>query len=212
MPGPGRPPAGPGDPRPGRSRALRPARISADGPRARRRARREADERASRPPHPHGRRLPVPQPVRGHPVGRRVPAGQDGRPARRRLGRSHLRPGRTSIGLHQRDIGHLLAVLGGLRDKGNSVVVVEHDPAVILKADHVIDMGPGAGRLGGRITFEGPPAKLRTSATETGRCLRRAPDGVRDRRKPTGMMRIKTRASTTSRTSPWTSRPGCSSA
>jgi len=95
-----------------------------------------------------------------------------------------------SIGLHQRDIAHLLDVMSGLRDKGNSVVVVEHDPAVIEKADHVIDIGPAAGRLGGRVLFEGTPAALRQADTITGRCLRRPSRGGRERRKPEGSIRI----------------------
>jgi excinuclease ABC subunit A len=65
-----------------------------------------------------------------------------------------------SIGLHQRDNQRLLSTLVDLRDQGNSVLVVEHDPETILNADHVIDMGPGAGRLGGEVVFSGPPSEL----------------------------------------------------
>ena len=68
-----------------------------------------------------------------------------------------------SIGLHQRDNQRLLSSLLDLRDQGNSVLVVEHDPETILSADHVIDMGPGAGRMGGQIVFSGKPAEILTS-------------------------------------------------
>ena len=96
-----------------------------------------------------------------------------------------------SIGLHQRDIAHLLDVLKDLRDKGNSVVVVEHDPAVIERADHIIDLGPGAGRLGGELTFEGSVDGLRRSDTVTGRCLKRAKEQRPARRRPSGRITIK---------------------
>ncbi len=69
-----------------------------------------------------------------------------------------------SIGLHSRDHGHLLDTLFGLRDLGNTVVVVEHDQATIERADHVVDLGPGAGRLGGKVTAVGTPAQIRGSA------------------------------------------------
>ena len=66
-----------------------------------------------------------------------------------------------SIGLHQRDNGRLLATLKHLRDLGNTVIVVEHDEEAINSADHVLDMGPGAGEHGGRIVAEGTPAEIR---------------------------------------------------
>ncbi|HEX5133580.1 MAG TPA: excinuclease ABC subunit UvrA [Candidatus Krumholzibacteria bacterium] len=62
-----------------------------------------------------------------------------------------------SIGLHPRDTDRLVNVLADLRSRGNTVVVVEHDLDIIRSADHVIDMGPGAGEAGGRIVYEGPP-------------------------------------------------------
>lgn len=65
-----------------------------------------------------------------------------------------------SIGLHQRDNQRLLATLEELRDQGNTVLVVEHDAETILSADHVIDMGPGAGLMGGHIVFSGKPRDL----------------------------------------------------
>jgi excinuclease ABC subunit A len=65
-----------------------------------------------------------------------------------------------SIGLHQRDNRKLLATLARLRDLGNTVVVVEHDEETIRMADYVIDLGPGAGELGGRVIFQGKPSDL----------------------------------------------------
>ncbi|MFG2327197.1 excinuclease ABC subunit UvrA [Streptomyces sp. NBC_01723] len=78
-----------------------------------------------------------------------------------------------SVGLHPRDVGRLGDLLLRLRDKGNTVLVVEHDPDVIALADHVVDMGPGAGADGGRVVFEGTPDGLAASDTLTGRCLGR---------------------------------------
>ena len=99
-----------------------------------------------------------------------------------------------SIGLHQRDNGRLLATLAELRDLGNTVIVVEHDEEAIHAADHVVDMGPGAGEHGGRIVAEGTPAQIAahpdslTGAYLSGRRAitlpkrRRAPDPARQLR------------------------------
>jgi excinuclease ABC subunit A len=65
-----------------------------------------------------------------------------------------------SIGLHSRDTGRLIRILEELRGLGNTIVVVEHDPEVMRAADHIVDLGPGAGELGGRIVFEGPMKAL----------------------------------------------------
>src|SRR5213078_2274757 len=65
-----------------------------------------------------------------------------------------------SIGLHQRDNARLLATLQGMRDLGNSVVVVEHDEETIRAADWVIDLGPGAGVHGGEVVAEGTPEQI----------------------------------------------------
>ncbi len=65
-----------------------------------------------------------------------------------------------SVGLHPRDTGRLITILQALRDQGNTVVVVEHDRAIIRVADHVIDLGPGAGDQGGRVVFSGSCAAL----------------------------------------------------
>ena len=78
-----------------------------------------------------------------------------------------------SIGLHPRDNGLLLDTLHALQDKGNTVVVVEHDEDTIRRAHHVIDLGPGAGTRGGHIVAEGTAAELMAvEASATGRCLR----------------------------------------
>ncbi|KZE89527.1 ATP-binding cassette domain-containing protein [Microbacterium sp. TNHR37B] len=76
-----------------------------------------------------------------------------------------------TAGLHPHDIQRMNALLGHLRDKGNTVLVVEHKPEVIAIADHIVDLGPGAGRDGGRIMYEGDLAGLRASDTLTGRHL-----------------------------------------
>ncbi len=65
-----------------------------------------------------------------------------------------------SIGLHSRDTGRLIGILHELRDLGNTILVVEHDPEVMRSADHIIDLGPGAGENGGRIIFEGSYGQL----------------------------------------------------
>ncbi len=76
-----------------------------------------------------------------------------------------------TIGLHPHDIARMNELLVRLRDKGNTVLVVEHKPEAIAIADHVVDLGPGAGTAGGTICYEGPLAGLRKSGTITGRHL-----------------------------------------
>ncbi|WP_348682454.1 excinuclease ABC subunit UvrA [Acidovorax soli] len=76
-----------------------------------------------------------------------------------------------SIGLHPRDMHRITEAMLRLRDAGNTLVVVEHDPAVMLAADRMIDMGPGPGRLGGQIVFDGTTADLRQADTLTGAYL-----------------------------------------
>jgi len=77
-----------------------------------------------------------------------------------------------SIGLHQRDNRRLLATLAALRDLGNTVIVVEHDEEAILAADHVVDLGPGAGIHGGEVVAEGTPREIRANpASLTGQYL-----------------------------------------
>jgi excinuclease ABC subunit A len=65
-----------------------------------------------------------------------------------------------SVGLHPRDTDRLIGILKALRDQGNTVVVVEHDQAILAAADHVIDLGPGAGDQGGRVVYQGPAEAL----------------------------------------------------
>ena len=70
-----------------------------------------------------------------------------------------------SIGLHPRDIGRVIGVMQRLRDAGNSLLVVEHDPQVMLAADRILDIGPGPGERGGEIVFFGTPEELRRAST-----------------------------------------------
>ena len=76
-----------------------------------------------------------------------------------------------TIGLHPHDIARMNTLLLQLRDKGNTVLVVEHKPEAIVIADHVVDLGPGAGSFGGEVVFEGTVEDLRASGTLTGRHL-----------------------------------------
>jgi len=76
-----------------------------------------------------------------------------------------------SIGLHPRDMGRIVQAMQRLRDAGNTLVVVEHDPAVMLAADRLIDMGPGPGERGGEIVFDGTPETIRAADTLTGAYL-----------------------------------------
>ena len=79
-----------------------------------------------------------------------------------------------TIGLHPRDVGRMNALLHRLRDKGNTVLVVEHDTDVITAADHVVELGPRAGTHGGTIVYQGDVAGLASSGTLTGEFLHRA--------------------------------------
>ncbi|MGH3503434.1 MAG: excinuclease ABC subunit UvrA, partial [Nocardioidaceae bacterium] len=76
-----------------------------------------------------------------------------------------------TIGMHPHDIQRMNDLLLRLRDKGNTVLVVEHDPEAIAIADHIVDLGPGAGTAGGEVVFEGTVGGLRASGTLTGRHL-----------------------------------------
>ena len=96
-----------------------------------------------------------------------------------------------SIGLHPQDIARLDDLLLRLRDKGNTVLVVEHKPEVIAIADHVVDLGPGAGSEGGHIVFEGTVEGLRASGTATGRHLHDRPRLREEVRTPTGVIEIR---------------------
>lgn len=98
-------------------------------------------------------------------------------------------------GLHAADTSRVLDLIQRLQRAGNTVVVVEHDPVVIEAAGHVIELGPGAGAAGGRIVFEGPPAKLLQADTETARALQKARDPQRiansSHRSPEHWLRIR---------------------
>ena len=96
-----------------------------------------------------------------------------------------------SIGLHPRDVHRLTELLQLLRDRGNTVIVVEHDPDVIKAADHVVDVGPHAGTAGGRIVFEGSFADLRHTDTLTGRYLDRSLPIKEHTRTPSGWLPIR---------------------
>jgi excinuclease UvrABC ATPase subunit len=95
-----------------------------------------------------------------------------------------------TVGLHPHDIERMNGLLRLLCDKGNTVLVVEHEPEVIVAADHVVDMGPGAGRDGGTVVYQGSVEGLRASGTPTGRHLGRHQPVKADVRTPTGHLRI----------------------
>ncbi len=102
-----------------------------------------------------------------------------------------------SIGLHPSDVRNLISIMRRLRDKGNTVIVIEHDPEVIRSADHVIEVGPGGGSGGGNVVFDGAVSALERSDTLTGTYLART--GERSdaglpapcRRTPTGHFALK---------------------
>jgi excinuclease ABC subunit A len=90
-----------------------------------------------------------------------------------------------SRGLHPSEVDALLGALKMLRDEGNTVVVVEHDPQMMQAADHLIDMGPDAGQSGGRVVAQGKPEKVARAKTHTGRWLRGERSlELRERRQP----------------------------
>jgi excinuclease UvrABC ATPase subunit len=96
-----------------------------------------------------------------------------------------------TIGLHPHDIERMNQLLLQLRDKGNTVLVVEHKPETIAIADHVVDLGPGAGTEGGSVCFEGSVEDLRASDTITGRHLDDRAAVKPATRKPTGAMEVR---------------------
>ncbi|WP_322770888.1 excinuclease ABC subunit UvrA [Staphylococcus epidermidis] len=77
-----------------------------------------------------------------------------------------------SVGLHPEDISKINEILKSLKEKGNTILIVEHDPDVIKESDYIIDMGPGSGKEGGVVTFEGTYKELLSSDTATGQALR----------------------------------------
>ncbi|MBP1963354.1 ATP-binding cassette domain-containing protein [Paenibacillus aceris] len=96
-----------------------------------------------------------------------------------------------SVGLHLRDVHRLNGLLQKLRDKGNTVIVVEHDPDVIKLADHIVDVGPHAGSRGGTIVYEGSFQGLLGSGTLTGTHMKRPLQLKQDCRQPSGKLPIK---------------------
>ncbi|BDR52260.1 excinuclease ABC subunit A [Bombiscardovia nodaiensis] len=78
-----------------------------------------------------------------------------------------------SVGLHPHDIGLITQALRALKDKGNTILIVEHNPEIIAMADHLVEIGPGAGKLGGQVTFQGSYPQLLASDTLTARSLNR---------------------------------------
>ena len=96
-----------------------------------------------------------------------------------------------TVGLHPHDIARMNGLLLRLRDKGNTVLVVEHKPEVIAIGDHVVDLGPGAGRAGGAVCFEGTVEGLRASGTVTGRHLDDRASLKRELREPKGALEIR---------------------
>jgi excinuclease UvrABC ATPase subunit len=96
-----------------------------------------------------------------------------------------------TIGLHPHDVQRMNDLLLQLRDKGNTVLVVEHEPETIGIADHVVDLGPGAGTAGGTVCFEGTVAGLRASGTITGRHLGDRAALRQQLRTPTGTLEIR---------------------
>ncbi len=96
-----------------------------------------------------------------------------------------------TVGLHPHDIQRMNNLLLRLRDKGNTVLVVEHKPEVIAIADHVVDLGPGAGTGGGEVVFEGTVDGLQASSTLTGRHLSDRASLKPKVRKPTGKMEVR---------------------
>jgi len=96
-----------------------------------------------------------------------------------------------SVGLHPRDVHRMNELLQKLRDKGNTVIVVEHDPDVIKVADHVVDVGPHAGPHGGEIVYEGSYANLLKANTITGKHMQQSIPIKDSFRRPTGKLPIK---------------------
>ncbi|MDD7964442.1 excinuclease ABC subunit UvrA [Actinomycetospora lemnae] len=96
-----------------------------------------------------------------------------------------------TIGLHPHDIARMNDLLLRLRDKGNTVLVVEHKPETIAIADHVVDLGPGAGTAGGEIVYEGDLEGLRRSGTRTGRHLDDRASLKTSVRTPTGALEVR---------------------
>jgi excinuclease UvrABC ATPase subunit len=96
-----------------------------------------------------------------------------------------------SVGLHPRDVHRLNELLQQLRDRGNTVLVVEHDPDVIKVADHIVDVGPHAGSQGGQVMYEGPFKNLLSADTLTGKYMKQPVSIKSDFRSPSGKLPVK---------------------
>ncbi len=96
-----------------------------------------------------------------------------------------------SVGLHPRDVHRLNELLQQLRDRGNTVLVVEHDPDVIKVADHIVDLGPHAGSQGGEVVYEGPFKNLLSADTLTGKYMKQSVSIKSTFRSPSGKLPIK---------------------
>ncbi|PWN71072.1 daunorubicin resistance protein DrrC [Chryseobacterium phosphatilyticum] len=96
-----------------------------------------------------------------------------------------------SIGLHPKDLQNIISIIQQIRDKGNSVLIVEHDPDLIAIADRVVDIGPGSGRNGGEVVYEGTFKHLKTSKGKTGSYFAKKPTLKRGFRKPAGYLEIR---------------------
>ncbi len=96
-----------------------------------------------------------------------------------------------TVGLHPRDVHRLNELLQQLRDRGNTVLVVEHDPDVIRVADHIVDVGPHAGSQGGQVVYEGPFKNLLTADTLTGKYMKQPVSIKTEFRSPSGTLPVK---------------------
>jgi len=96
-----------------------------------------------------------------------------------------------STGMHPHDVHRMISMLESLRDRGNTVLVVEHDKDIISRADVVIDVGPLAGKNGGRVLFKGSYPELLLSDTKTGRAMRETVEFKKEPRKPTGFLPVR---------------------
>jgi len=96
-----------------------------------------------------------------------------------------------SIGLHPKDLENIITIIQQIRDKGNSVLIVEHDPDLIKMADWVIDIGPGSGRNGGEVVYDGTFKNLKNSTGKTGSYFTKKPSIKQKFRKPDGYLEIK---------------------
>ncbi len=96
-----------------------------------------------------------------------------------------------TVGLHPTDVAPLVQMIRELGSRGNQVIVIEHDPQVIIAADRVVELGPGAGHMGGQIVADGKPSDFRTASNATGRALSPASFAAKSQRKPENWLKIR---------------------